>query len=297
MIRASSSTQRTRPRLRGATYGRLTQGSIFCCAVAGRYPNSNVYGVVITARCDLAQDKYPVLNYLPVIPLRDWLRQDGLDILVENELASINGQVRGELKQANLSERLLDAVTIAEIAEKNFSLGTGDKASNKTAERFRAIVKRVAEFEALIKIGDSDATFLWFVKNKPSEVDAIITRLSKNSVSGYYFLECIDLDDTDPQGYVCLLREVYSIPKAVSDKIAGGLTEEALKLVPGCANVSLNFRHEHLSMPVVEIDSPTIEHLLQSFTQLFGRIGVADPETDVISRIQGLVKLVEGATK
>lgn len=44
--------------------GQLNQGSIFSCGQAERYPGCSVGGVVLTARCDLAQDKFNVLNGL-----------------------------------------------------------------------------------------------------------------------------------------------------------------------------------------------------------------------------------------
>jgi hypothetical protein len=38
-------------------------------------------------------------------------------------------------------------------------------------------------------------------------------------------------------------------------------------------------------MPITEIASPTIEHIMQSFSNVFGRIGVADPAEEVIGKI------------
>ena len=47
-------------------------------------------------------------------------------------------------------------------------------------------------------------------------------------------------------------------------------------------------------MPIIQIGSPTIEHVLQSFSNLFGRIGVADPVTEIIDQIiDGQLSLVK----
>jgi hypothetical protein len=49
------------------TLGLLSQGTIFSCASAEDYPDCLVHGLVITARCDIAQSKVPIFNYLPVV--------------------------------------------------------------------------------------------------------------------------------------------------------------------------------------------------------------------------------------
>ena len=55
---------------------------------------------------------------------------------------------------------------------------------------------------------------------------------------------------------------------------------------------------DDLAMPVVEVGSPTIEHILQSFSNLFGRIGVADPVDEVVDTIvQDALAVRKGITK
>jgi hypothetical protein len=63
--------QLSRPHVEQAIVGKITQGTIFNCAAAFRYPGKQVFGLAITARCDVAQEKYHLLNYVPVISLRD----------------------------------------------------------------------------------------------------------------------------------------------------------------------------------------------------------------------------------
>lgn len=54
-----------------------TQGTVFSCAYAEDYTDTSVYGLVITARCDAAQDKAPIFSYIPVVSLPDWVLCDG----------------------------------------------------------------------------------------------------------------------------------------------------------------------------------------------------------------------------
>lgn len=52
--------------------------------------------------------------------------------------------------------------------------------------------------------------------------------------------------------------------------------------------MSLFIPDDDLAMPITEIASPTMEHVLQAFSNLFGRIGVADPDEGVIGSIVDL---------
>jgi len=47
-------------------YGKLEQGLIFNCGKAVNYVGCEVYGMLITARCDLTHDKIPIFHYLDI---------------------------------------------------------------------------------------------------------------------------------------------------------------------------------------------------------------------------------------
>src|SRR6476659_5449527 len=81
----------------------FTQGSLFTCAVAEEYEGCAVYGLIITARCDVEQGKVRAYNYLPVVSLRDWLGRDGKLILAERLMADINGRLRNTLRESGYS--------------------------------------------------------------------------------------------------------------------------------------------------------------------------------------------------
>lgn len=275
-----------RPILVQPVYGAITQGTVFSCAKATRYADCEVYGLTITARCDVAQQKYPVLNYLPLVTLRDWFRRDGLDILLEQERRNLNARLKGMLKQAQLSDSLPMAVSLDQIAEKHFPLNQGNKSQQKASSKFHEFVEESRAFEEIAK-SDAEHMFSWFAENRHNDVQTIIRRLSKQDVLGHYFLEKISEEDGYAKGYVCLLREVVTLPRNVAEKLGKGLDHATHQsLFNGEVFTSgLSISQDDLAMPVIEIGSPTIEHILQSFSQLFGRIGVADPVDDVINEI------------
>lgn len=275
-----------RPNIKHPKYGRITQGTVFCCATAARYSGCVVWGLTITARCDLAQNKYPILNYLPIVKLGDWFLRDGLDILLEQELADQYGKLRKMLKQANLAPVLTESVSLERIAEVHFPQNAASKHQQKSATDFRVQVQIIREVETLTQNESATFQFEWFQKNRQSKIKEIVKLLSRHAVPGYYLLERMDPDEPDSLGYVCLLREVKFLPKPIAEHIGRGLSYlryqeefQAEKLL------GLSFEHEDLAMPIAELSSPTIEHVLQMFAFLFTRIGVADPVEVVISDI------------
>lgn len=250
-----------------------------------RYPSSLSVGVVITARCDIAQNKYPILNFVPAVPLSDWFRKDGLSLLVDSERKTTLAKVTNILKEARVSEALLTAVSLAEIAEKHFPKNQPAQTSKKLVSRFEQAAAEMSDFNELLQTDDSNKIFDWFATERAKNVKKMIDRLSKHDVSGYYFLEHLD-NDGDQIPFVCLLRDVTAISRNLSEKIAGGLSRQALEIHPNKVEKGhLNISSEDLAMPVSCIGSPTIEHLMQTFSSLFGRIGLEDPDTDLLEKI------------
>ncbi|WP_132311063.1 hypothetical protein [Martelella mediterranea] len=191
------------------------------------------------------------------------------------------------LKQAQISEALLRAVSLKQVAETHFPIGKGNKAHKEASRRFHELVEENRSFEALLKKSPNEV-FSWFVEHRPKDVEALVRQLSRHQVLGHYFLEKIsEEEDGSATGYVCLLREVITLPRSVAERLGRGLDQGTYQSI--CAGEvfenGLCIQKNDLAMPVVEIGSPTIEHILQSFAQLFGRIGVADPVEDVIGGI------------
>ena len=111
----------------------------------------------------------------------------------------------------------------------------------------------------------------------------MIKDLIEHKLPGYYFLPRIS-PDLDIEGVV-LMREIYHIPSTVCGRIAGGLSrDDALTLDADCLRY-FSFTQDDFVMPVGEVVSPSIEHLLQSFSNLFGRIGLQDHDQTAVERV------------
>ena len=66
---------------------RMTQGSIINGCVADSFPNEEVYGLIITPRCDVCHEgKVDSVHYLPVVPFERWF-----EIIAKPKITQIGG--------------------------------------------------------------------------------------------------------------------------------------------------------------------------------------------------------------
>lgn len=274
-------------KLGDAKIGNLSQGTIFTCAKAERYSEQAVHGLVITARCDIAQDKFPVLNYVPIVTLDDWLMVDGFDIIRERAERESRGKLKGFLRSQGLAESILIAQSLHDLY--TYLLPTLKK---KEPDQLKAIISQV------------DLSTIKFESNLPgffADFDhikcAVIEELIHHKLNGYYFLPNIYINETK-RGYVVLLREATFVPRIVAPLIAHGVDLPTLKAskTPNVLNC-LNFSIDDFAMPISQVPSPEIEHILQSFSMMFGRIGLADPDPLLVSELRIRVPDKARATK
>jgi hypothetical protein len=269
--------------------GRITQGTIFCGACAEEYPRRPVWGVVITARCDTTHEKTPIVNYLPVVTVEDWLKSHGGLLSIDREYAEVRNKLKNLLVKKQLSESLLDVHTPDTIAELNFPFPnekTSQKAikDRKDAEDARTIASRMNDLANCLGSPLPNREIISpIVATCLRSAELVVKELVSHRLAGYYFLPSLGglTEQASQKGYVVLLREVHHIPRqTVSRLIAGVSKDEA-----NAPARSLRFDCFDFAYPVAELQSPWTEHLMQVFCNLFGRIGVADPDKGLVAHI------------
>lgn len=266
------------------TLGRLEQGLIFSCAMAEDYPASEVWGITITARCDIAHDKAPVLNYLPIVSLRDWMQADGRLILCSRLLKHINSQQKSILQQCGFSPSILMVQSQHRIAETLFAQ-SDDKKIQRHHKRFSELADAYTRTQAAQAGKLVRPEVYQLFREFPNLTKGISAELSTNSLNGFYFLSTL-APEGPADGYVVLLREVRHIPRNLAHLIASGLSSEQYlelcKSEPSSA-ARLSFIHSDFAMPIGQLLSPEMEHLIQVFAFLFSRIGIDDLDQDYVS--------------
>lgn len=249
--------------------GQITQGTIFTAASAENYQLAPVWGLCITARCDMAhENKIRVFNYVPIVRYEDWLREDGARVLIDRIGAEVLNAARNFLVTQNKSESVLDSYSPSQIAESLFP----------TDEKFRGIARKLEIVNNARNSLPLDLTTLseLIAVNKRT-TEKLVKELWANQLTGYYFFDSIGSTEHESKcGYVVMLREIHHIPRNVATEIANGaMTDKSI--MHGDGQIHLNAQVFDFAYTTGVIRSPWIEHLLQQFSIMFLRIGLPDP--------------------
>lgn len=288
-----------RPDIKSTRIGCINQGTIFNCATSNTYEEVEVFGLVITARCDLAQDKYRILNYIPIVKLSDWMGIDGANIIINSERSDIRGRIKAELKSLSIPDEILKVVPIESVYAARIAENNGLPLSKRDNEKFERINKNIStlnEIDNIYKL--KPINILKYIHdNHNKKVKELVSRLIKHEVAGFYLLERIFPDEA-PDGYVCILNEVSTLSRLVAERLRNGLPKEQwIAEVPANHRYGLSFHYDDFAMPISEVGSPTIEHIMQSFSNIFVRIGVEDPHADDVECLQRKLEISIGKVK
>lgn len=254
----------------------FTQGTVFTCATAENYPVHSVNGLVITARCDAAQDKTPIYNYVPVIKLEDWMVADGGQIALERAISDCENNIKNIIIQAELSDTLIKSKTYLEIYNAHLlDKSAVDKGWGKRCNSFLELTQSHTEIKKAIDSDDRDEKKR-LIQKYNKNVDTVIKELAGNRLVGFYLLRDLpNIHDESVGNYVALLREIRHISKPIAKKIAKGLSKEDASNIKGifCPRF---VGDDDFSLPIARLKSPWVEHLMQNLTMVFARVGVDD---------------------
>jgi hypothetical protein len=272
--------------------GRITQGTIFCGGYAEDYSGLPVWGLVITARCDTTHQKTPIVNYLPVVTMEDWLHCHGGILSIDREATEVRNRFVNLLSGRQLSASLLEVHSPDEIAKLHFSVPSelGNHKAIKEAKEAE-LVKEIASLlsqlqQCLMPALPDRQTIQTAVSGCRKSVENVVKDLITHKLAGYYFLPTLGelTERPSKKGYVVLLREVHHMPRQGVAQLVEGISRDAATEAP---TRGLCFDCFDFVYPVAELISPWTEHLMQSFCSLFGRIGVADIDKKVLTKILG----------
>lgn len=248
--------------------GEINQGSIFYGGVAEDYPVKDVWGLVITPRCDIANKKVPTYHYLPVVKFNDWLIFDFKNMFCDKVRKEYRGKLKSFLKENGFSEELLNTFSIDDIVLKISALIKDQKKLSRLADidKYYSLACKYLEREI-----DSEFQEL---QSKCSQIyKKLLEDVVRNDISGFYLLEGWNSDEF----YVVLLRDIKRVQKNTFFKIGDGIMYDGVNVVVDEKSDLMKLTNEEEMIYVeTELLSPIIEHLLQMFFYNFGRIGVED---------------------
>ena len=245
----------------------LEQGAIFYGAKSDNYIDKEVYGIIITPRCDISNGKVNYFNYLPVIPFQDFLINDYWIIFRQQVLSMLNNNLKSSLQNKKLSESIVEKFDILFIKEKYEKYFT--KASEQ--KKFKELTENISNINSTQTniITPKDLNCLMLRHEKQAK--GILTEINNNRNPNFHLVESWAKEG---EYYVILLREIKRITYNLGMNLSKGIEVEGLTSIEKNNN-DINKSIELLYIEKV-LKSPFLEHLIQRFTSNFDKIGVED---------------------
>ncbi|TDW69015.1 hypothetical protein EDF57_101909 [Novosphingobium sp. PhB55] len=285
--------------LRNLAPGEFIQGTIFTCALSDSYPNIAALGMLITARCDTAQDKAEVYNYIPLVPVESWIAKDGLEIVAKRAAANEMGSMKKAIADAGMDDVIIELISFDEIL-RELKKGTS-KPEKSIAARFE---KALTSYNLAKHIINQEnrllKSSLEYLSSNDGIYKSVIKELINNGIAEFHYIQK-SYSGEETRGYVALMREIRFISSSLGKKIAIGLDvnefdAEKDSYAPGLNHVRFS-KDQDFAMPLSCISSPLIELVMQRFANLFSRIGVEDIPKEWIVEAHSWVKVMQEDTK
>ena len=267
---------------------RMTQGSIINGCVADSFPNEEVYGLIITPRCDVCHEgKVDSVHYLPVVPFERWF-----EIIAKPKIKDIwkkllFNQLDGKFRSAKVGVEVMSAEfsyeDLIKICDAKVSKENDRKVIKGLLDSYYE--KNEEDFDLFLFYGEANGKL-----DKKHEFIKYLSRLEGNGVALYYLLESW-LDYGIDKHLVVMLRDVHRVQFSTAMRIKEGVSESEI--------TGLDFRYNDLFLQndpknffwvQAEINSPFIEHIMQAFVYNFSRIGVDDRPGKTIDYLYNSVK-------
>lgn len=261
----------------------MTQGSVVSELRSVKYNDCHCYGIIISARCDIANKKIQKIYYLEAVDLESWLfSKIGFELLIKSEINSINDSLRKICKDNELDWDTLKNFDIDEF-EKVVNQEIAKKNKNKVLEKYK-LYKKYSN--PCISIKERKE----ILSSKVTTVTNIISDIANGKNTHLAYIPKSGFNNPIDNGLIVDLQELdYLNPKTAIDLtnclIDSQNTELEQKEKEYYNTKFILDDSPGYSIIVGEIISPWIEYLMQRFSNMFTRIGVDSPSKDEFTTI------------
>ncbi len=264
----------------------LTQGSIIADIRSEKYDNLRCKGIIISARCDFAQDKIKQFHYLSAMDIKDWIFEELYYTIVEECIKSEKGQIR------KCAERYrLDFSTLESFGYEKMKEVLKHHVSKKELISALESCEKCERYEKLLVVKDRKKQ-KEFLREKTckkkliSKVNALLCsaypKFAFIPQKGYMNSELLT------RGLVVDLQDIHQIDMKFREGLLNNeydyqlINDEELRKE---LNRYFFFENEN-DFIIVEgtVQSPWIEYTMQMFAHSFIRIGVDNASQEEIEK-------------
>jgi len=266
--------------------GDLTQGSIIYGIRSQKYPDMSCYGIIISARCDVANCKVPKLYCLIGLNAEDWLSsENGHREIYKDREKELLTKLKGLVQQLQLDPEVLLKLSSSEL--KIVLEAQQDLKKSKRSEIMEALLACNTFRNAV----DTDARKN-AIRRDPKPAIAFLDKCARGEIFHYCFLPqpAYMSDGCNHAGIVVDLQEVIWLSLTDAERIQSPGIDNMCppENMAECRRLQEIFWLEDEDDFVLEyatIKSPWIEHLMQRFSHSFIRIGVDGATKNDLSKL------------
>lgn len=269
-----------------------TQGLLFYGARSDFNPGRACYGIVITARCDLAQKKVKHVHFVTAITFEDWIKVECMMIVAAEQIKEAQNAIKKNMNELNLNSKLIEVFGPDKC--RTVLLATEpDVRKRSTIEREIEKWRIADQIRNGKGLRDEVIESFWGDSSIQKKASSKIKLLVEHKLNGYYFLPKQD----NYSELVVNFRDIQSMTvdgfeQLISKKI------DCLELDErSCgAEIHKTFfleKRDDFACDIAVIRSPAIEHLMQSFALLYSRIGLEDLDEEYKSELSNVQRILE----
>ena len=267
----------------------LTQGTIITGVRSDKYSNIRCNGVVISARCDLANCKISKIYYLIAVPSDDWLLSDeGFNIVLSQRQNDLEDKLQTKLGGSGLDWSTLKSFSVEEFSTVIHDQEVGlKKDTDKVLEVFRTFKNYTSKY---LELGDKKA----ILQNESKSVASSLLKIANGQMMHYIPENAYIKDGSIDRGLIIDLQELEYISIRDAERLVNceiDIQSKDLSEVDKQRYNNCFFLMDWpgYAMAAYDIASPWTEYIMQRFSNAFIRIGVDGPQKEdvqsMVSRV------------
>ena len=266
--------------------GPTAQGDIWNNLPRPFYKPPQCHGIIITPRCDLRHDKAQVINFLPILPLYEFMSVYGGFSLIEQEIHKAREAQRNAaapLKVGALLDLEIPTSAIYELLNKQIAKEPDPKSVSRFTQLLLAFTNCSERLDQLVSQLDQ-------VSLKEEAIAELIPDRSilkykrdiiQNRIADLHFLPPYDPFLADPS--VVLLRHVVTCNIKLLNQASKCMNQDHWTNLRASAESMDSEFAPRLPERLLRFGSPYFECLMSRFASLFGRVGVRDFDDDQVT--------------
>lgn len=269
----------------------LTQGTIITGVRSDKYSNIRCNGVVISARCDLANCKISKIYYLIAVPSDDWLLSDeGFNNVLSQRQNDLEDKLQTKLGGSGLDWSTLKSFSVEEFSTVIHDQEVGlKKDTDKVLEVFRTFKNYTSKY---LELGDKKA----ILQNESKSVASSLLKIANGQMMHYIYVpeNAYIKDGSIDRGLIIDLQELEYISIRDAERLVNceiDIQSKDLSEVDKQRYNNCFFLMDWPGYAMAEYDiaSPWTEYIMQRFSNAFIRIGVDGPQKEdvqsMVSRV------------